>query len=374
MKNKNKYKIVLLPGDGIGRDVVMEAEKILQALSLPAEYLHADIGWEFWVKEGNPLPARTIEVLKKSTCVLMGAITSKPKVEAQKELDRKLKGREYQYFSPIVKLRQLFNLKVNLRPCKAYPGNPLNYQDNIDLVIFRENTEGMYSGVEFLPLTKSLFKALNADGKMERFKKFGFKNIAISTRVITKQGAEAIIRAAFEYARKKKRKSVTLAEKPNVLRQTSGLMLKVFREVARQYPEIEIFETNIDAQCMWLIKKPKDFDVIVSSNLFGDILSDIAAQLVGGLGFAPSANIGDNFALFEPTHGSAPKYAGKDIVNPIAMFLSIVLMLDWLGESEKSELLETAIAAVIKEGKVRTKDMGGKAKTTDVTKAVIDKL
>lgn len=371
---KNRHQIALLPGDGIGKDVMKEAEKVLRVLSLPADYLHADIGWEFWVKEGSSLPERTIKILKKSTCALMGAITSKPGIEAQRELEEKLKRNGYQYFSPIVKLRQLFDLKINFRPCKTYPGNPLNYKDNIDLAIFRENTEGMYSGVEFSPLTEPLFKALNANGKMERFKKFGLKNIAISTRVITRQGAEAIIRAAFEYARKKKRKLVTLAEKPNILRETSGLMVKVFRKVACQYPEIKTSETNIDAQCMWLVKSPENFEVIVSSNLFGDILSDIAAQLVGGLGFAPSANLGDDFALFEPIHGSAPKYAGKNIANPIAMFLTIVLMLDWLGESKKAKLLEAAIADVVRQGKVRTKDMGGGAKTAEMTRAVIEKL
>ncbi|MCD6454441.1 MAG: isocitrate/isopropylmalate dehydrogenase family protein [Candidatus Aminicenantes bacterium] len=368
-----KYRIVLLPGDGIGRDVMDAAKIVLEEVKLDAEYLEGDIGWEFWKNEGNPLPDRTIELLKTADAALMGAITSKPKDEAEKELAPELRGKGYTYFSPIVRLRQEFDLYINLRPCKAYKGNPLNYKDNIDLVIFRENTEGMYAGVEFYPLPDEVRKALLIHPKMKKFEKVPADEIAISTRIMTKKGCERIVRAAFEYAKANGRKTVTLVEKPNVLRETGGLITKIAREIAKEYPQIELWETNIDAMGMWLVKNPEKYDVLVAENLFGDIISDLSAQLVGGLGFAPSGNIGENFALFEPTHGSAPKYAGLYKVNPIAMLLATKMMLDHLGEKEKALRLENSIAKVIEEGKVRTYDMGGNSSTLDVANEVAKK-
>ncbi len=370
-----KYRIALLPGDGIGKDVMDAAEIVLQKIDLDAEYVYGDIGWEFWKKEGNPLPDRTLELLRNSTCALFGAITSKPKEEAQKELAPELQGKGYEYFSPIVRLRQEFDLYVNLRPAKAFKGNPLNYRDDIDLVIFRENTEGMYAGVEFYPLPEEVKQVLlKHHPKMKRFKDIPNDEIAISTRIMTKKGCYRIVKAAFEYARKHGRKSVTLVEKPNVLRETGGLMLRIAREIAQEYPDIEYREANVDAMAMWLVKNPQDYDILVAENLFGDIISDLAAQLVGGLGFASSGNIGDNFAVFEPTHGSAPKYAGQYKVNPMAMLLAVKLMLDWLGEHEKAQRLEKAIAEVIEEGKVRTYDMGGTSSTLDVARAVAERI
>lgn len=370
-----KYRIAWLPGDGVGNDVMEATKMVLDALKLDAEYLPGDIGWEFWRKEGNALPDRTIELMKKTHCALFGAITSKPKEEAQQELDPKLKGKGYDYFSPIVRLRQEFNLHTNLRPCKAYPGNPLNFKEGIDLVIFRENTEGMYGGVEFHPIPEEVFNVLDKHHpKMKKFKKFGLENMAMSTRLMSRQMCANIVRQGFEFARKYRRKSVTVVDKPNVLRETGGLMLRTAREVAREYPDIPFYDTNIDAQCMWLLKNPFDYDVMVAENMFGDILSDLAAQLVGGLGFASAGNIGDKYAVFEPTHGSAPKYAGMYKVNPIATFLAAKLMLDWLGELDMAARLETAIAAVIKEGKVRTYDMGGKNTTLEMAAAVAGKL
>jgi len=368
-----KYRIVLLPGDGIGRDVMDAAKIVLEEVKLDAEYLEGDIGWEFWKNEGNPLPDRTIELLKTADAALMGAITSKPKDEAEKELAPELRGKGYTYFSPIVRLRQEFDLYINLRPCKAYKGNPLNYKDNIDLVIFRENTEGMYAGVEFYPLPDEVRKALLIHPKMKKFEKVPADEIAISTRIMTKKGCERIVRAAFEYAKANGRKTVTLVEKPNVLRETGGLITKIAREIAKEYPQIELWETNIDAMGMWLVKNPEKYDILVAENLFGDIISDLSAQLVGGLGFAPSGNIGENFALFEPTHGSAPKYAGLYKVNPIAMLLATKMMLDHLGEKEKALRLENSIAKVIEEGKVRTYDMGGNSSTLDVANGVAKK-
>jgi isocitrate/isopropylmalate dehydrogenase len=369
-----KYKIAVLPGDGVGRDVMDAAMIVLKRLGLDATFVHGDIGWEFWMKEGNPLPDRTLKLLKETDVCLFGAITSKPKEDAAAELDPSLKNKGLSYFSPIVRLRQEFDLYTNLRPCKAYAGNLLNYKDGIDLVIFRENTEGMYAGVEFFPLPQGVRDALLVHPKMKAFKDTPLNEIALSTRIMTRKGCSRIVRAAFDYARKKKRRSVTIVEKPNVLRETGGLMLSIARDIAKEYPEIPFKEANVDAMCMWLIKNPHDYDILVAENLFGDIISDLAAQLVGGLGFACSGNIGDAYAVFEPTHGSAPKYAGQYKVNPMAMLLAAKMMLEWLGEAEKARRLEQAIADVIKEGQVRTYDMGGKSSSLDVGRAVAEKL
>ena len=367
-----KYRIAWMPGDGVGNEVMEATRLVLDKLELDAEYPIGDIGWEFWKHEGDPLPQRTLKLLGETDCALFGAITSKPKEEAAIELDPELQDKGYVYFSPIVRLRQELNLHTNLRPCKAYAGNPLNYKDGIDLVIFRENSEGLYSGIEFYPLPDVVRDAYNTHPKMKRFADIANEDIAVSTRLMTRRGCERIVRNAFEYARKFNRKSVTIVDKPNVLRETGGLMIRTAREVAKSYPGIEMWETNIDAQCMWLVKNPFDYDVMVAENMFGDIISDLAAQLVGGLGFAASGNIGDNYAVFEPTHGSAPKYSGMYKVNPMAMLLTAKMMLDWLGEKDKAERLEAAISRVIQEGKIRTYDMGGNSSTIDVAGAVAD--
>ena len=370
-----KYRIAWLPGDGVGNDVMEAAKIILDSFKFDAEYVPGDIGWEFWCNEGDPLPKRTIEMLKTTDCALFGAITSKPKEEAAKELSPELQDKGFVYSSPIVRLRQEFNLRTNLRPCKAYPGNPLNYRDNIDITVFRENTEDLYAGVEFHPVPKEVMDVLNAHHpKMKRFADQPLDDVAISLRIITRRAAQNIIRDAFEYASKHGKKSVTIVEKPNVVRETSGLMVREARKIAQEYSGIELWETNIDAQCMWLIKNPEDYEVLVTSNMYGDIISDLSAQLVGGLGFACSGNIGDNYAVFEPTHGSAPKYAGQYKVNPIAMLLSVKLMFDWQGENEYRDRLENAIAKVIKEGKVRTYDMGGNSSTLEVAEEVARNL
>ncbi len=365
-----KYKIAWMPGDGVGNDVMEAARLVLDSMHFDAEYLHADIGWEFWCNEGDPLPQRTIDLLAKTDCALFGAITSKPKEEAAQELAPELSTGELVYFSPIVKLRQLLDLHTNLRPCKAYPGNPLNLRDDIDLVVFRENTEGMYGGVEFHPIPRGVFDALCANPKMKRFEQKGLDNLALSTRIMSRQGCESIVRGAFEYAKTHRRRSVTLVEKPNVLRETGGLMTRVARQVAADYPDIPLWEANIDAMCMWLVKKPHEYDILVAENMFGDIISDLAAGLVGGLGFASAANIGDDYAVFEPTHGSAPKYAGQHKVNPMAMLLTVKLMFDWLGEAEHAQRLEDGIAVVIREGKVGTYDVGMSDSTLEVAEEV----
>ena len=369
----SKYKIAWLPGDGVGNDVMKAAEIVLNTVDLNAEYVKGDVGWEFWKKEGDALPSRTIELLKETDCCLFGAITSKPNQEAQVELSPELKGKGFVYSSPIVRIRQLFDLYVNLRPCKAFPGNPLNYRDDIDIVVFRENTQGLYAGVEFHPVPQQVFNALLLNEKMKKFRDVKLEDMAISTRIFTREACRRIVYKAFEYAKEHNRGSVTVVEKPNVIRETSGMMLEEARKVSEGFPDVELWETNVDAMCMWLVKNPQDYSVLVSSNMFGDIISDLSAQLVGGLGFAASGNIGDNYALFEPTHGSAPKYAGKFKVNPTAMILSVSLMLDWLGEKEKAVKLEKAISTVIKEGKVRTYDLGGSNTTLEVAEEIASK-
>lgn len=370
----SKYRIAVLPGDGVGKDVIEAALIVLRKLGLDADYLEGDIGWEFWRAEGNALPARTVKLLKETDACLFGAITSKPKEDAELELKPELRGTGLSYFSPIVRLRQEFDLYINLRPCKGYPGNPLNYRDNIDLVIFRENTEGMYAGVEFSPLPQPVRDALAVHPKMKPFLATPLDEIAVSTRIMTKKGCARILRAAFEYARKNKRRSLTIVEKPNVLRETGGLMLGLARDMAKEYPDVPFKEANVDAICMWLVKNPQDYDVLVAENLFGDIISDLAAQLVGGLGFACSGNIGDKYAVFEPTHGSAPKYSGQYKVNPMATILAAKMMLEWLGETGKAEVIEGAVAEVIKDGEARTYDMGGASTTLDVARAVAAKI
>jgi 3-isopropylmalate dehydrogenase len=370
-----KHRIAWMPGDGVGVDVMKAARLVLDAVGLDAEYVPADIGWEFWRAEGNPLPDRTLAVLRATDAALFGAITSLPKEEAEAALDPKLRGKGLVYRSPIVRLRQEFHLRTNLRPCFAFPRNPLNFREGIDLVVFRENTEGMYAGVEFHPVPDGVRAALrDASPAMKKFDAVAAGDMAITCRIITRQGATSIVRDAFRYAKERGYPTVTLVEKPNVLRETSGLMVRVAREVAKDFPGVELQETNIDAMAMWLIKNPEHYGVLVCSNLFGDVISDLCAQLVGGLGFAASGNIGDDYAVFEPTHGSAPKYAGQDKVNPCAMTLSAQMMLEWLGEADAAKRVREAVAAVVAEGRVRTYDMGGTCSTTEMARAIASRV
>lgn len=392
-----KHTVVTMPGDGIGNQVLPEALRILKAVGFDAEYIHADIGWECWCREGNALPERTTELLAKHKLGLFGAITSKPKKQTEAELKPELRGKGYSYFSPIVTMRQRFHLDTCIRPCISFPGNPLNFirkkidggfeEPVVNVVVFRQNTEGLYAGVEWTNPPEPVRAALATHSKFKPFTSVPGPDLAISVRIITRQAARKICQAAFEWAKKYGYKSVTICEKPNVLRETSGMMEDEAKAVAKNYPSIALRSTNIDAQTMWLTKNPEDYGVVVASNLFGDVISDAFAGLIGGLGFAASGNIGDEVAVFEPTHGSAPKYAELDppIVNPIAMFLSAVMMLEHVGETEKARRIRDAIAAVVKEGKVRTYDMmripggskailQGAASTTQMTDAVFDKL
>lgn len=392
-----KHTVVTMPGDGIGNIVLSETLRLLDAAGFDAEYVHADIGWEFWKTEGNPLPDRTLRALEKHRVGLFGAITSKPPADAVRELAPELQGKGYVYFSPIVGLRQHFNLDISIRPTQSIPGNPLNFvrraadgsieEPKVSAVIFRQNTEGLYSGVEWTNPPEVVRSALETHKKMGHYKNVPSEDMALSVRIFTRNAVRRIVRKAFEYADQYGHKSVTVCEKPNVIRETSGMMLAEAKIIKGDFPHIALWDTNIDAQMMWLTKNPEDYGVIVAGNMFGDIASDGFAGLIGGLGFAASANIGDDCALFEPTHGSAPKYADYEvpIVNPIAMMLSACMMLDHLGEHDFSRRIRTAIEKVVAEGTVRTYDMmklrgspdvihHGAASTVQLTAAIIAAL
>ena len=370
-KTDGKYRIAWLPGDGVGVDVMAATRIVLDTIKLNAEYIPGDIGWEFWCKEGDAFPQRTIDLLKNVDAAMFGAITSKPVKAAEAELAPELKGKGLTYRSPIVRMRQQFDLYNCLRPCKSYPGNPLNYKENIDLVVFRENTEDLYAGVEFSPVPATLAAVLARESKaFSPFKDLPGDQYAVSVKVNTRRGSERIVRAAFEYARKFGRKKVTVVVKANVVRATDGLFLDTAKEVAKEFPGIQMDDANVDAICMWLLKNPFNYEVLVAPNLYGDIISDLCAQMVGGLGFGCSGNIGTKLAVFEPSHGSAPKYAGQYKVNPIACILAAKMMLDWLGEEEKGTRLEKAVAEVIRQGKIRTYDMGGTNTTLEMGQAI----
>jgi 3-isopropylmalate dehydrogenase len=396
----SKRTIVAMPGDGIGKTVLEQCIRLLDAAGFEANYIQGDIGWDFWCKEGNPLPDRTIKLLEEHKTGLFGAITSKPKDKAAAELIPELQNKGLVYYSPIVTMRQRFKMDICMRPCKTFKGNPLNFirrtadggfeEPMIDTMIFRQNTEGLYGGVEWSNASEQIWDAFMTHPKFAgNFGTHPRNEVFISTRILTEKYTERILRAAFDYAKEKGYKAITVCEKPNVIRETSGMMLKLAQDIAKKdYPDISVWDTNIDAQMMWLTKNPEDYHVVVSSNMFGDILSDGFAGLVGGLGFASSAQFGENgVAVFEPTHGSAPKYAdyATPIVNPIAMFLSACMMLDYIGEKTLSKKIENAIAEVIREGKIRTYDMmklrgsqdvveKGAASTIEMTNVIIAKL
>ena len=396
-----KRTIVSMPGDGIGRVVLEETIRVLEAAGFEADYVEGDIGWEFWCKEGNPLPQRTLDLLEKHKIALFGAITSKPKDEAAAELIPELQDKGLVYSSPIVGLRQHFGLDICMRPCKSYIGNPLNFirrgqndtieEPAVDAVIFRQNTEGLYGGVEWSNPGDTVYNALMTHPKfVKNFGQTPREELSVSTRIFTKKYTERILRAAFVFAKENGYTNVTVCEKPNVIRETSGMMYKMAQQIQKaDSPEIDLWNTNIDAQMMWLTKNPENYGVIVAGNMFGDIVSDGFAGLIGGLGFASSAqmNPDSGLAVFEPTHGSAPKYADYDvsIVNPIAMVESACAMLDFIEEKEMSAKIRKAVSDVISEGKVRTYDMmkmsgrpdvvqKGAASTQQMADAIIEKL
>ncbi|MGB8232529.1 MAG: isocitrate/isopropylmalate family dehydrogenase [Methanobacterium sp.] len=325
------YNIAVIPGDGIGKEVMDATLSILDASKLEFKYTFADAGDEYAEKTGIPLPEETIDIVKKSQACLFGAAG-----ESAADV--------------IVKLRRELDLYVNLRPVKSYPGTKCLFND-IDFVIVRENTEGLYSGIE----------EYTEEG-------------ATAVRVITNKASERICRFAFEYAERTDRNKVTAVHKANVLKKTDGIFKDNFYKVAREFTDVESDDKYVDATAMFFITKPHMFEVIVTTNLFGDILSDEGAGLVGGLGLIPSANIGENHGLFEPVHGSAPKLAGKGIANPSAMVLSAVMMLDYLNESEEARKLEKALIKVLGEGKIVTKDLGGSASTMEMAAEIRNKF
>ena len=397
----SKRTIVAMPGDGIGKVVLDEAIRVLDAAGFEADYVEGDIGWEFWRSEGNPLPQRTLDLIAEHKIGLFGAITSKPKDEAFNALSPELQKKGLVYASPIVGLRQHFGLDICLRPCKTYKGNPLNFirrgpndsiqEPEVDVAIFRQNTEGLYGGVEWSNPPKQVYDALMTHPKFKQnFGDAPVEEVSVSTRIFTKKCTERILRAAFEHATKYGYKSVTVCEKPNVIRETSGMMYKMAQEIQKaNFPEIELWNTNIDAQMMWLTKNPENYGVIVAGNMFGDIVSDGFAGLIGGLGFACSAqyNPETGIGVFEPTHGSAPKYADYpvSIVNPIAMVESACMMLDFIDEQEIAKNIRKAVAEVVLDGKVKTYDMAkmtgkadvvekGATSTIEMANAIIAKL
>ena len=330
------YRICLLPGDGIGPEVIECAESVLRALPLDFEVIRADIGFGAYERCGTPLPDSTLQEIQNSSAALFGAVTTPPNIP--------------NYFSPVVRMRQSLELYANLRPTRSIPH--ASSRSNIDLVIVRENTEGLYSGIE----------RMEDDG-----------NRAITERVITRAGSERIVRKAFELARQTNRTSVHVVHKANVLRQTCGLFRAVALEFAKEYPDITMHEMLVDTCAMELVRAPEQFEIIVTTNLFGDILSDEACMFVGGLGVAASGNIGTNAAVFEPVHGSAPTLVGTGKANPVATFLAAAMMLDHLNETECAARLRNAVSETIAAGE-STPDLGGNLKTSQVTQRVIQKI
>ena len=368
----NRKKIAVLSGDGVGIEVMECALKVLDAIGFEADYEYCDIGWELWKNEGDALPQRTLDKLKQCDCAIMSAITSKPQSEAEKELSDELKGRGLKYSSPIVRLRKELNLYLNLRPAKSISTKFSFNNKDIDIAVFRENTEGLYCGIEYDNINGKI-----ADVIAETYpfiRAYDAETTSLSMRLISSNASRRILHSAFEYARKNCKRCVTIADKPNILRATGGRFVEEARNISREYPDIEMQEMNIDAICMMLVKAPEKFQVIIAENMFGDIISDITSQLSGGMGFAYSANIGDNFALFEPVHGSAPKYAGMNKVNPSAMILSGAFMLEWLGETEMSRRIFNAVMETAEEGKIVTYDIGGTFSNLEMTEEIIRKL
>jgi homoisocitrate dehydrogenase len=329
------YKICLLPGDGIGPEVIASAKEVLSALPIEWEFTECGIGYGEYERSGSPLPDSTLTQIRNSDAALFGAVTTPPNIP--------------NYFSPVVRMRQYLDLYANLRPTKSIP-HPSS-RPNIDMVIVRENTEGLYSGVE-------------------RVEDNG--NRAITERIITRKGSERIIRKAFDLARELGRKSVHVVHKANVLRQTCGLFRSVALEIANEYPDVKMNEMLVDTCAMELVRAPEQFEVIVTTNLFGDILSDEACMFVGGLGIASSGNIGADAAVFEPVHGSAPPLVGTGKANPIATLLAAAMMLDHIGEKNYAAKLRSAIESCIANNET-TPDLGGTLTTSAVTKAVIGK-
>ena len=356
------YNITLIPGDGVGPEITEAARRVLEATGVKFNWELAYAGAEVMAKQGTPLPDSVLKSIKKNKVALKGPVTTPIGIG---------------FRSVNVALRKALDLYACVRPCKTYPGAPTLYKD-VDIIIVRENTEDVYAGVEFEKGSaedEGLIKFINRQkGNVIR------EDAGISIKMISEYASRRIVEFAFEYARKYKRRKITAAHKANIMKFSDGIFLSVAREVATKYPGIEFQGVLIDNLCMQLVRRPQEYEVIVAPNLYGDIISDLCAGLVGGLGLAPGANIGEGIALFEPTHGSAPKYTGQNRVNPMAMMLSGMLMMRHIGEVKAADRLERAIAAVIKEGKSVTYDMKSHRDdptavgTAQVADAVIEKI
>ena len=357
-----KHQITLIPGDGTGPEITEATKRVVEATGAEIEWDIVHAGAEVYEKEGKVLPDNVLDSLKKNKVGLKGPITTPV-------------GTGFR--SVNVALRKIFDLFACVRPCKSYSGVRSRYED-IDLIIIRENTEDLYAGVEFEQGKEQTTDLINYISKINDTPIRPDSGISIKPISIT--GSERIIRFAFEYARKNNRKKVTGVHKANIMKYTDGLYLEVFKRVAEQYKDIEAEDRIVDNMCMQLVQKPELYDVIVLPNLYGDIVSDLAAGLVGGLGVAPGGNIGTGMALFEPTHGSSPKYKGLNKVNPVAQMLSAVMMLDYIGERKCAALMEKAISAVIEEGKSVTYDMKpnrddpSAVGTSEMADAIIEKI
>jgi isocitrate dehydrogenase (NAD+) len=346
------YKVTLVPGDGTGPELAENTAKVVDATGVKIDWEIAHAGVDIMEKEGTPLPKSTLDSIAKNKVALKGPITTPI-------------GTGFR--SVNVAIRKELDLFSCLRPCKTYAGVKSKYND-INLTVVRENTEDLYAGVEYKQDSAEANKIIEISQNKIR------EHSAISLKPMSVFGCERIVKFAFEYAVKHNRKKVTAVTKANIMKFTDGLFYEVAREVAKKYPNIEYDERLIDNMCMQLVQKPELYDVIVLPNLYGDILSDLCAGLVGGLGVAPGANFGENCAVFEAVHGSAPKYKGLNKVNPTALILSAKLMLDHLGETEAASRLEAAVADVIAEKKTVTYDLGGTATTSQMADAIISKL
>lgn len=350
------HKVTLIPGDGIGPEVTGSMEEVVNATGVKIDFEVVEAGEKVMEKEGTPLPEYVLESVRKNKTAIKGPITT-PVGSGFRSVN--------------VALRHALELYACLRPAKSFKGVESRYED-IDLVIVRENTEDLYAGIEFgkgSPEAREMIeKICELSGKRIR------DDSAISIKPISVYCSERIFCFAYEYALKNKRKKVTAVHKANIMKATDGLFLETGRRVARDYPGIESDDCIVDNMCMQLVKKPGKYDVLVAPNLYGDIISDLCAGLMGGLGVAPGANIGDDYAVFEPVHGSAPRYAGEDKVNPTATIMSGALMLRHLGEKEAAQSIEKALSEAFMEGKTLTYDLGGKAKTSEFTKYVISKM
>lgn len=347
-----RYKVTLIPGDGTGPELVEIVKSVIKHTGVDIEWEEVEAGEIALEKYGNVLPEKVLDSIKKNKVGLKGPITT-PIGSGFRSVN--------------VALRQELNLYACVRPCKLYKGVKTRYE-NIDLVIIRENTEDLYVGVEFKPFSEE------AEYIIKKSKGKIFNDAAISIKPISKIATKRIAEFAFNYAIKNNRRKITAVTKANIMKYTDGLFFEVCREVAKNYPQIEYEEKLVDNMAMQLVQKPELYDVLLLPNLYGDIISDLCAGLVGGLGVAPGANFGDGYAVFEAVHGSAPKYKGLNKVNPTALLLSAKMMLEYLGEKQKAEKLEKAISEVIKEGKFVTYDLGGNAKNNEMAEEIIKKL